>query len=126
MYDNVDEDDYDANHDEDISRPTLGKIRPIRIQGGGPPIVETVTEEETEEGVEEVEHPTIPPTHNSQIPTTATKIQSPSAPEYDPMKDEPPPVIITLKYVPLWKKNEHWGDRCEPAAMCTEPDFIGS
>ena len=40
------------------------------------------------------------------------------------MKDDPPPAIITPSYVPLWKKNEHWDDRCEPAVMCTEPDFI--
>ena len=40
------------------------------------------------------------------------------------MKVEPPPAIITPSYVPLWKKNEHWGDQCEPASMCAEPDFI--
>ena len=40
------------------------------------------------------------------------------------MKDKPPPAIITPSYVPFWKKNEHWGDPCEPAAMCAEPDFV--
>ena len=121
MYDNKDDDDYDADHEDVISRPPL---EGIRIRGGGPPIVETVTEEDTEEGIEEVPHPPIPQAHHSQIPTTPTTTQSPNPPEYDPMKDEPPPAIITPSYVPLWKKNEHWGDQYEPAAMCTEPDFI--
>ena len=43
---------------------------------------------------------------------------------FDPIKDEPPPATITPSYVPLWKKNKLWGDPCEPAAMCAEPDFI--
>ena len=79
---------------------------------------------ETEEGIEEVEQPLPQPTHHPQIPTTTKKIQPPPAPKYDPMKDEPPPAIITPSYVPLWKKNEHWGDQCEPAVMCAELDFI--
>ena len=40
------------------------------------------------------------------------------------LKDDPPPAILTPSYIPLWKKNEHWRDQCEPAAMCAEPDFI--
>ena len=40
------------------------------------------------------------------------------------MEDEPTPKTITPKYVPLWKKNKHWGDECKPRAMCAEPDFI--
>ena len=94
------------------------------MRGGGPPVVETVTEEDTEEGIEELEQPQPQPTHHPQIPMTTKKIQPPQEPKYDPMKDEPPPAIITPSYVPLWKKNEHWGDQCEPATMCEEPDFI--
>ena len=81
-------------------------------------------EEETKEGIEELEPPPPQPKHHLHIPTTTKKIQSPLQPEYDPIKDEPPPEIITSSYVPLWKKNEHQGDWCEPAAMCAEPDFI--
>ena len=40
------------------------------------------------------------------------------------MKDDPPPAIITPSYIPLWKNNAHWGDPCEPAAMCTEPKIF--
>ena len=40
------------------------------------------------------------------------------------MKDEPPLATITPSYVPLWKKNEHWRDPCELAAMCAKPEFI--
>ena len=85
VYDRVDDDDYDADHKGDISQLKKGMLDPIRIQREGSPIVETVTEEETEEGIEEVEPPTPQPTHNSQIPTTTKKLQPPLAPEYDPM-----------------------------------------
>ena len=40
------------------------------------------------------------------------------------MKGKPLPATITPSYIPLWMKNKHWGDPCEPAAMCAEPDFI--
>ena len=40
------------------------------------------------------------------------------------MKDELPPTTITPSYVPLFKKNEHWGDPCKLVAMCAEPEFI--
>ena len=40
------------------------------------------------------------------------------------MKDEPQPATVTPLYVPLWKKNEHWENPCEPAVMCAEPQFI--
>ena len=40
------------------------------------------------------------------------------------MADEPPPTIITPSYVPLHKKNKHWGDPCEPAIFCEGPEFI--
>ena len=75
---------------------------------GETPIVETVTEEDTKEGIEELEPPPLQPTHHSHIPTTTKKIQSPLQPEYDPMKDEPPPAIITPSYVPLWKRIIFW------------------
>ena len=107
MYDRVEDNDYDANHEDDISQPKMGMLDPIRLRGGGSPIVETVTEEETQEGIEEVEPPPPPPIHHLQIPTTTKKIQPPLQSEYDPMKDKPPPVIITPSYVPLWKKNKH-------------------
>ena len=92
------------------------------MRGGEILVVETVTDEDTEEGIEELEQPQ--PTQKPITPTTTKKPQPPQEPKYDPMKDEPPPAIITPSYVPLWKKNEHWGDPCEPAAMCAEPDFI--
>ena len=40
------------------------------------------------------------------------------------MADKLPPVIITPSYVPLHKKNEHWGGPCEPAVICEGPEFI--
>ena len=40
------------------------------------------------------------------------------------MKDDPPPAIITPSYEPLWKKNEHWGDRCDPPVLHDETEFI--
>ena len=40
------------------------------------------------------------------------------------MKDEPPPAIITPSYVPLHRKNEHWGDPCELTICCEGPEFI--
>ena len=119
----VDEDDYDADRDDNaMSTRARGTTVPLRMRGGGVPVVETVTDEDTEEGTEELEQPQ--PTQKPIIPTTTKKPQPPQEPKYDPMKDEPPPAIITPSYVPLWKKNEHWGDPCEPAVMCAEPDFI--
>ena len=40
------------------------------------------------------------------------------------MADESPPAIITPSYEPLHKKNEHWGDPCEPIICCEEPELI--
>ena len=40
------------------------------------------------------------------------------------MADEPSPAIITPSYEPLHKKNEHWGDPCEPTICCEGPEFI--
>ena len=40
-----DDNEYDANHDDDDE-----VIAPLRIRGEGPPVVETVTAEDTEEG----------------------------------------------------------------------------
>ena len=118
----VDEYEYDADHDDDASTTTRETITPLRMRGGGTPVVETVTDEDTEEGFDKQPQPQ--PTQNPLVPTTTKKLQPPSKPDYDPMEDEPPPETITPKYVPLWKKNKHWGDECKPRAMCAEPDFI--
>ena len=99
-YETVDEDDYDADHDDDVK-----SIAPLRMRGGGTPVVEAATDEDTEEGFDK--QPQSQPTQNPLIPTTTKKIQPPSKPDYDPMKDDPPPEIITPSYIPLWKKNEH-------------------
>ena len=40
------------------------------------------------------------------------------------MEDAAPPATVTPSYVPLWRKNEPWGDPCEPVAMCDDRDFI--
>ena len=45
------------------------------MRGGGIPVVETVTDEDTEEGIEELEQPQ--PTQKPIIPTTTKKIQPP-------------------------------------------------
>ena len=47
-YDTVDEDDYDADHDDDAE-----SIAPLRMRGGGTPVVETVPDDDTEEGVDD-------------------------------------------------------------------------
>ena len=54
MYATVDEDDYDADDDDDAkSTNTRGTIAPLRMRGGGTPVVETVTDEDTEEGFDD-------------------------------------------------------------------------
>ena len=113
----LDEDECDTDQDDDAE-----SIAPLRMRGGGTPVVETVTDDNTEAGDDD--QPQSQLTQNPLIPTTRTKIQPPQKPKYDPMKDEPPPATITPSYVPLWKKNEHWGDECEPTAMCEETEFI--
>ena len=40
------------------------------------------------------------------------------------MADAPDPAIITPSYQPLHRKNEHWGDPCEPSQVCEGPEFI--
>ena len=124
LYEEEDNDDYDADHEEDIVRSKLRTIESICLRGGGTVTVETVTEEETKKGIEEVEPPPSQPLNNSHIPTTTKKIQPSIQTEYDPMKDDPPPAIITPLYEPLWKKNEHRGDRWDPAVLHAEQDFI--
>ena len=58
MY-SVVEDDYEADCDDDARlTQTRETIVPLRMRGGGGvPVVETVTDEDTEEGIEELEHP---------------------------------------------------------------------
>ena len=92
--------------------------------GGGAPVLETVTDEDTEEGIEELEQLPTQPTPPIPTTTKTTTTQTPQQPEYDPMEDAVPPATVTPSYVPLWQKNKHWGDPCEPVAMCDEPDFI--
>ena len=94
------------------------------MQGGnGTPLIEAVTEEELKEVPAEQEQ-----THTStKCALATTKISttmSPQKPKYDLMTNKPPQSIITPSYVPLHKKNEHWGDQCEPALICEEPEFI--
>ena len=58
MYARVDEDDYDADQDDDdLSTPVRGTTPTLRMRGGGPLVVETVTEEDIEEWIEELEQP---------------------------------------------------------------------
>ena len=90
----MDENDYDTDHDNDVD-----SIAPLRMRGGGTPVVETVTDDDTEEGVDD--QPQSQPTQNPLKPTTTNKIQPPQNPKYDPMKDEPPPEIITPLFIPL-------------------------
>ena len=98
MYARVDDDDYDADQDDiDMSTRARGTTAALRMRGGGPTVVETVTEEDTEDGLEELEQPQPQPTQHSLIPTTTKKIQPPQKPKYDSMKDEPPPAIITRR-----------------------------
>ena len=40
------------------------------------------------------------------------------------MADEPLLAIITLSYISLHKKNEHWGNQCEPVVICEGSEFI--
>ena len=48
----MDEDDYDADRDNDaMSTQARGTTAPLRIQGGGVPVVETVTDKDREEGI---------------------------------------------------------------------------
>ena len=69
-------------------------------------MVETVTEDDTEETTAEQEQPP-PSTKRAPVPTTLSPILKPQKPVYDPMEDEPIPATITPLYVPLLKKNEH-------------------
>ena len=58
MYVSMDKDDYDADRDDDnMSTQARGTIATLRMQGGGIPVVETVTEEDMGEGMGEVEQP---------------------------------------------------------------------
>ena len=120
----MDEVEYDADHNRDDMSPRARVLlAPLRLRGGnGIPVVETVTKEDTEEGI--IEREQTQPSQKPTISTTTKRAQPPQEPVFDPMKDEPPPATITLSYVPLWKKNEHWGDQYKPAAMCAEPEFI--
>ena len=124
--DNTNRDEYDGDHD-DNNMPRLATrylIAPLRLRGGNrTPLVETVTEEDTKKAPTEQEQPHTS-TKRAPIPITASTILPPQKPEYDPMADEPPPATITPPYVPFHKKNEHWGDQCEPAVTCEEPEFI--
>ena len=67
----VDKDEYDADHDDAASTTTRETITPLRMRRGGTPLVETVTDEDTEEGFDKQPQPQ--PTQNSLIPTTTTK-----------------------------------------------------
>ena len=81
-YATVDEDDYDADHDNDaVSTKTRGTIAPLRMRGGGTPVVETVIEEDTEEGLKDQEQPQPQPTQNPLIPTTTKKNTTTTKPE---------------------------------------------
>ena len=58
MYARVDADDYDADQDDDdLSTPARETTATLWMQGGGPLVVETVTEEDIEEWIEELEQP---------------------------------------------------------------------
>ena len=78
MHDRVDDNDYDANHKDDISQPKMRMLAPIQLRDGGSSILETVTEDETQEEIEEVKPPTQQPLHHSQIQTTTKKHNHPS------------------------------------------------
>ena len=55
MYTSVDEDDYDTDRDDDdMSTQAREMTVPLQMRGGGIPVVETVTKEDTEEGIEEL------------------------------------------------------------------------
>ena len=64
MYEEEENDDYDADHKEDLVRSKLGPIESIQLRGGGSVRVEMVAEEETKEGIEELELPPPQPIHN--------------------------------------------------------------
>ena len=124
--DNTNGDKYDGDHDDDeISRRAKRyPIAPLQLRGGnGKPLMETITKEETKGVTADQEQPQTS-TNRAPIPTTTPPILPPQKPEYDPMADKPPPPTITPSYEPLHKKNEHWGDQCEAAAICDEPEFI--
>ena len=101
MDEDEDEYEYDADHDDDdLSPQARVLIAPLRLQGGnGIPVVERVTEEDTEEGIEEQEQTQLAP--KLMILTTTPRTQHPPEPAFDPMKDEPPSATITPSYVPL-------------------------
>mmetsp|Transcript_38456 Transcript_38456/g.38819 ORF Transcript_38456/g.38819 Transcript_38456/m.38819 type:complete len:127 (-) Transcript_38456:179-559(-) len=101
------------------SIPTL-RLR----EGNVTPVVETVTEEENEEEIDNHKVPqtsTIRPIIPPPSPSSSSSSQKA---EYDPMADKSPPAIITPSYVPLHKKNEHWGDPCEPTICYKGQEFI--
>ena len=53
MYASVDTDDYDADRDDDdMSTQARGMTAPLRIRGGGIPVVEMVIEEDMEEEID--------------------------------------------------------------------------
>ena len=58
------------------------------------------------------------------VETVCEDDKTPTSKEYDPMADAPDPVTPTPSYVPLHRKNKHWGDPCEPSTACVGPDFI--
>ena len=62
-------------------------------------------------------------TPKRSTPTSTPPLPS-QKPAYDQIADKPPPAIITPSYVPLHKKNEHWGDPCQPVIFCEGLEFI--
>ena len=69
-------------------------------------------------------HTTTAQPTNPIVETVCEDDETPTSEEYDPMADAPDPVTPTPSYVPLHRKNEHWGDPCEPSTACVGPDFI--
>ena len=60
----------------------------------------------------------------SQTSEYTTETFTDNTPSYNPMADAPDLDIITPSYQPLHRKNEHWGDSCEPSQVCEGPEFI--
>ena len=89
----TDDDEYDGNHEDNIPRLATRYLTALlRLRGGNSKLqVETVTEEDPDEVLEEQSHK---PTKRTSISTPLSPLP-PQKPGYNHMADKPPPATTT-------------------------------
>ena len=104
--------------------PKQTEQKPLRLRGGWDPDENhTRTPKLGTIRVETVKN-SLTDVDTSQTSDYTTETLTDDTPSYNPMADAPDPDIITLSYQPLHRKNEHWGDPCEPSQVWEGPEFI--